>query len=161
MGRVQKIMVGLFVLAAVPLANVANAASVNDFGAAEPFPVTEIVIGDEKFSYDFQVAQDGDYMMSISDFGALAGDPFATMDTLALIVTSGVDFLGAVNAAGGTDSFVFMAMPDVTYTATVRAVVDGLGAFGAGVALVPIPAAGLLFASALAGLAVVGRRRRS
>ena len=126
--------------------------------AATVSPVYEkvsFVVGTETFSDSFTVPVAGTYKATLTDQNYPA--PFAT---LLLAVSTSQALLGGADLS--TPQFTFEAQPGVTYFASIAAIAGpgmDIGLFGADVALVPIPAAAMLFASALISLLVVARRR--
>jgi hypothetical protein len=113
----------------------------------------QVVAGDTISTTDIYVAQAGTYKASLVDFEFPV--PF---DILALGITQNPDELGF---RFGTGSFIFDVPVPGTITALLAAIPGpgGVGAFGVQITAIPLPPAYFLFASALIGLTLIGRRK--
>lgn len=139
--------IGLLVASILPVA--VQAATVNP-----AYEKSAFINGVGIFSDTFTVPVAGTYQATLTDMA------FPTaFDALFFAVSTSTGLEGGVSSSG---SFTFDATPGITYFANIAGLTSGplnLGLFGAEVALVPIPAAAMLFASAVISLLVVARRR--
>lgn len=118
-----------------------------------PYEDFQVVTGNSISATSIQIAQVGTYKASLVDAEFLA--PF---DILMLGIVS--EDLNVLGFSFGTGSFTFEVPAPGDIYALLAAIPGsaGTGAYGVQIAAVPIPTALLLFASALIGLAMVGRR---
>ena len=123
----------------------------------------EFIDGFATSNESFTVPVAGSYLATLTDFGIPV--PFDFLLFAVTTTTTPMGSLMTTSGSPGSDSFVFDAMPGVTYFANVAGdagVFDSmeLSLFGADVRLVPLPASALLFASGLIGFAWFRMRAR-
>jgi hypothetical protein len=113
----------------------------------------QVVSGNSISSTSIAVEQAGTFKASLVDFEFPV--PF---DILGLAITQGLDELGF---RFGTGSFIFDVPVPGTIMAHLAAIpgFGGVGAFGVQITAIPLPPASFLFASALVGLTLIGRRK--
>lgn len=118
-----------------------------------PYEDFQVVAGNSVSTTPIEITQAGTYKASLVDFEFPA--PF---DILALAITQNLNPLGF---GFGTGSFTFDVPAPGTILAHLAAIPGsgGMGAFGVQITAVPLPPAFLLFASALIGLTLIGRRK--
>ncbi len=114
----------------------------------------QVVSGNTISSTPINVAA-GTYKASLVDFEFPV--PF---NILALAITQNLDPLGF---RFDTGSFIFDVPVPGTIMAHLAAIPGsgGLGAFGVQITAIPLPPASFLFASALVGLTLIGRRKNA
>ena len=120
-----------------------------------PYEDFQVVTGDSVTATSIQIMQAGTYKASLVN-----ADPNAPLDILMLGIVS--EDLNVLGFRFGTGSFTFDVPSPGDIYALLAAIPGsaGKGAYGVQIAAVPIPTAIMLFASALIGLAMVGRRNQ-
>jgi hypothetical protein len=113
----------------------------------------QVVSSDTTSTTPIAIAQGGTYKATLVDFEFPV--PF---DILALGITQNLNPLGF---GVGTDTFTFNVPAPGTISAHLAAFPGqgGLGTYGVAITAIPLPASALLFASAIIGLMLVGRRK--
>ena len=135
-----------------------------------PYSHQQAVFRGVNLTDTFTVWETGTYRAEILDLAPFAQPgTLGRFDPLILAIFRGnpsarpVGVAATSPAAGAYGQFTFQGVENQTFGVRIVGLTDGVGAFAARVSLVPIPipAAGLLFISAMLGLTVVGRRKRS
>jgi hypothetical protein len=132
-------------------ASALSAATVTPFSLPVQFS-----FGLDEVHTTFTTPVGGTYKARLVDFNLPS-----SFETLKLILVDAdkLTLVDTLDAAGGASSFLFNALAGDNFGVAIAANAGGildLGSFGASVSLVPIPAAALLFGSAL--LLLVRRR---
>ena len=142
------VLIGAALLA---LSASSSAATVQPFNVPIQFGVGNDARGDVVI-----VPVTGTYRATLTDIGVPSDFDLLIM----AIADASHGLLGFATAAGTSSSFLFNSTAGDTIGVAIAHFTSGVGAFGADITLVPIPAALWLFGSALGGLLFVARRRR-
>jgi hypothetical protein len=116
----------------------------------------QVVSGNTVATTAITIPQAGTYKASLVDFEFPA--PF---DILALAITKDLAPFDPLGFGFGTGSFLFDVPAPGTILAHLAAIpgAGGMGAFGIQITAIPLPPASLLFASAMIGMTLIGRRK--